>query len=380
MLRLTRRDRLRTSVPRLACAVALSGLDRLDRILEGRFGPGPDCLAPAASVVITRGSETIYARGFGGAGPDTSFDLASVTKAVVTAPLLMSLIDAGTVELDEPVSGWLPEWRYGAFAAVTLRMLLAHRSGLWEWRPVYLHADAGPESIKFVASTEPRYSPGSGHHYSDLGLMLAGEVVRRAGGGSLAELARERLFKPLGLETCGFNPPAGNPAGFAPGSEGDWYEERMVATGEPYPVPETGRRFERWRRHTLTGEVNDGNAHHAFGGESGHAGLFASARDLARLGEAIGAAQLSTAASLAEFMREPFDAGQGLVFRIGTLGGRPTLWHSGFTGTRWLCCPALNLVVVLLSNRLMRVGEPLPLDEVWAEVLAVLEVAVGAAR
>jgi CubicO group peptidase (beta-lactamase class C family) len=238
-----------------------------------------------------------------------------------------------------------------------------------------MHSSERERSIAFVTSTEPRYTPGASHHYSDLGLMLAGEVVRRAGEGSLAQLARERLFKPLGLETIGFNPPGSQRKQIAPSSRGDSYEERMVATGEPYPIPESGQTFDRWRRHTLVGEVNDCNAYHAFGGEAGHAGLFGSARELARLGDAVAGARLTSAATLQSFLDEPFDQGQGLVFRTGTLLGRRTFWHAGFTGTRWLCCPDLELVVVLLTNRLMRPVEPLPLDDVWDSVLAAVALA-----
>ena len=352
-----------------------NSLEGLDKVLEVCFGPSPSALAPTASVLITHRGGTLYGRGFGGASVETIYDLASVTKAAVTAPLLMSLVEAGTVQLDRPVAAWLPEWSHTPFAGVTMRMLLAHRSGLWEWRPVYLHSSERESSIAFVTSTEPRYAPGAGHHYSDLGLMLAGEVVQRAGQGSLAELARDRLFKPLGLESIGFNPPTSQRTRVAPGSRGDSYEERMVATGEPYPIPEMGWLFDRWRRHTLVGEVNDCNAHHAFGGEAGHAGLFGSARELARLGEALAGARLTSADTLQSFLDEPFDPGQGLVFRTGTLLGRRTFWHAGFTGTRWLCCPDLELVVVLLSNRLMRPGEPLPLDDVWGSLLAAVATA-----
>jgi serine-type D-Ala-D-Ala carboxypeptidase len=353
-------------------------LEGLDKTLRDCFGPSPTALAPTASVLITHRAVTLYERGFGGAGIETIYDLASITKVAVTAPLLMSLVEAGTVQLDRPVAAWLPEWNNTPFAAVTMRMLLAHRSGLWEWRPVYLHSSEKKGSIDFVASTEPRYEPGAGHHYSDLGLILAGEVVRRAGHGSLAELARDRLFKPLGLETIGFNPPDSLRKRIAPSSRGDAYEERMIATGEPYPIPELGQPYERWRRHTLVGEVNDGNAYHAFGGEAGHAGLFGSARELARLGEAVAGAQLTSAATLQSFLDEPFDPGQGLVFRTGTMLGRRTFWHAGFTGTRWLCCPDLELVVVLLTNRLMRPGDPRPLDDVWATVLAAVAAAFRA--
>ena len=159
--------------------VRAHSLASLDAALEGCFGSSPSALAPCASVLITHRAETLYERGFAGAGVDTIYDLASVTKAAVTAPLLMGLVEAGTVQLDQPVAAWLPEWNNTPFAAVTMRMLLAHRSGLWEWRPVYLHSSDMDRSIAFVASTQPRYEPGAGHHYSDLGLMLAGDELDR---------------------------------------------------------------------------------------------------------------------------------------------------------------------------------------------------------
>jgi len=102
---------------------------------------------------------------------------------------------------------------------------------------------------------------------------------------------------------------------FAPTSHGDAIERRMVQTGEPYLVPVDPGTFTGWREHALHGEVNDGNAHHAFAGVAGHAGLFSTARDLVAFGEALlDGGGMWSQTTVERFTREPFDPGQGLGF------------------------------------------------------------------
>ena len=346
---------------------------RLPAVVQTSFGDGAGSLAPAAVVLVARDGVIAYEGTAGGAGPDLIFDLASVTKAAATAPLLMRLVDAGTLGLDRRLVEVLPEWEGGALEGVTLRQLLTHRAGLWEWRPTYLHARDPEAAIAFVLGLEPRYPPGSLRAYSDLGLMVAGEVVRRATGRDLAGLAGEWLWGPLGLSRTAFRPPVEWRGAVAASSLGDWYERRMIETGRPHPVPERAADFNGWREHRLVGEANDGNAFHSFGGAAGHAGLFSSAFDLAQLGMALGGAQLSSRAVLDEFMREASDEGQGSVFRTREVAGRAALWHPGFTGTRWLVAPDLGLVIVLLSNRLNVEGEPQPVDSAWDQIVAMVE-------
>jgi CubicO group peptidase (beta-lactamase class C family) len=138
-------------------------------------------------------------------------------------------------------------------------------------------------------------------------------------------------------------------------------------------VPERGRHFANWRDHELVGEANDCNAFHAFGGAAGHAGLFATAHDLAVIGIALMHGELVSRSVLDLFATEVADVGQGVVFRTTLLAGKRALWHPGFTGTRWLICPDHDTVVVLLSNRLHVDGEPRPVDAAWEAVLAAVE-------
>jgi serine-type D-Ala-D-Ala carboxypeptidase len=297
--------------------------------------------------------------------PETIFDLGSITKVAVTTATVMSLVDRGLLDLDAPVCSWIEGFAGSEKERVTFRDLLSHRAGLWEWWPVYFRAREPSAAIDVVASLELRYPVGSGRHYSDLGFILLGEVVQRVTGEGLAEVARRLVHEPLGLRDTRFLPPPPLRPRIAATSLGDAYEREMVATGVPYPVGLDPDEFGGWRERTLVGEVNDGNAHHAFDGIAGHAGLFSTARDLGALGQALAGASIWRPATIELFTRECGDPGQGLGFwrREGGFG------HSGFPGTELLVVPGDGLVVVLLTNRLHAPGRARPLDPEWRELV-----------
>lgn len=361
--------------------------DFLDRLVSEPTG-GP----PGAVLLVTREGTIVVERAGGLAQlpeagrparpmrADMIFDIGSITKIVVTTAAVMSLVERGALDLNTPVSAWLDGFAEGAKQRVTLRHLLTHRAGLWEWWPVYFHARDRAAAIAFVCSLDLRYPVDSGRHYSDLGFMLLGEVVRRAAGNDLAETAGRLVLEPLQMrDTCFRAPPELRPR-IAATSRGDAHEREMVATGHPYPVVETPGGFDRWREHTLVGEVNDGNAHHAFAGIAGHAGLFSTARDLAKFGQTLATGgtydggRLWDGATVELFLREHGDAGQGLGFWTRRLEGiadrsPPAFGHSGFPGTQLLVAPEDRLVVVLLTNRLHAPGPARPLEAGWRELL-----------
>ncbi len=326
---------------------------------------------------------------------DAVFDLASVTKAAVTTPLLLAAADAGRLDLDAPARDWLP----GLDSAATVRDLLEHRGGLWEWWPVYAElaaaglaapgaAAGGAAALDVVCGLPARYPVGAGRRYSDLGFMLLGGIAAAVHGAPLEVAAARELFEPLGLRSAGYrrraahhdaaDPDAAAAVGSAPlvaTAHGDWYEQRMLATGEPYPVPlgpdATGA-FTGWRRYTLLGEVHDGNAWHAFGGVAGHAGLFGTAADLVGLGRALLDALAGDGPWSRDVVRRFVAPGrtpaQGLGFvrwpKYGAVG------HTGFTGARFAVLPAVERIVVLLTNRVHAVGAFPSLDPAWDAILA----------
>lgn len=280
-----------------------------------------------------------------GAPPGAAFDVASVTKVAVTTPSIMTLVDAGALALDAPVRRWYP----GVDPAVTVRHLLEHRGGLWEWWPLYVAGARGRDAaLACAASLPPRYPVGAGRYYSDLGFMLLGGIVEEVTGRPLAAPCRVTAGPPV------------------PTSRGDAYERRMVETGVPYPVTADAAAFPGWREHLLVGEINDGNAFHAFGGLAGHAGLFATAADLDRLGRVLLASLAGagpwSAPVVEEFFRPGRDPGQALGWRVDG----PLVWHGGFTGTRFGLLPAAGLVLVLLTNA---VGRPAAVNDAWNDLV-----------
>jgi serine-type D-Ala-D-Ala carboxypeptidase len=357
-------------------------VNALERMVAEPGGP------PGAVLLAMRGDRVVADRAVGLAQrrepgaeeramrPDTIFDLGSITKVAVTTALVMVLVERGVLDLDAPVSTWIDRFSGPGKDRVTPAHLLTHGAGLWEWWPTYFSASDADAAIEVVCSLELRYRVDSGRHYSDLGFMLLGEIVRRVTGEELDRAARRLIFEPLGMRDTGYRPAPELLGRIAATSRGDAYERRMVATGEPYPVGLDAGTFTRWRERTLVGEVNDGNAHHAFGGVAGHAGLFSTARDLAAFGRALasGGAPVWSRETVETFTRERSDPGQGLGFwthRLEAVTGRAVgFGHSGFPGTELLVAPEEDLVVVLLTNRLHAPGGSRPLEPAWRDVLA----------
>jgi len=287
---------------------------------------------------------------------DTVFDLASLTKPLVTTTLTLSLVAQGRLALDEPVGRHVPSWRRGVKARATIRHLLSHTSGLPAWRAFYRDLDSaqvatphGKERVTDAAACEALESePGAVSCYSDLGFILLGSIVEQAADQPLDRLATERIFAPLDLATMRYLPIG------APESR-EWVAHRRLAATEACP----------WRGRILRGEVHDDNAS-AMGGVAGHAGLFADAQDVRRL---VRRWQTARTQGTPEW---PADLTQAFLSRQVALGngGWALGWtvptepstsgrhfsprsfgHLGFTGTSVWVDPDQDLIVILLTNR-----------------------------
>lgn len=309
---------------------------------------------PGAALVIGRRDTILFAKGYGrltwAAGspvpnPDsTLWDLASITKVMATTTALMLLVERGRVDLDAPVQRYLPE--FGA-AGVAVRHLLTHTSGLRGTLPLYRDARDSAEALRMVFAEAPLAPPGTRMVYSDLNAILLGEIVRRAGwGGPLDAFATREIFVPLGLRQTVFRP-----------------SRSLVRRTAPTGV---------WRGRPVAGTVNDANAA-KLGGVAGHAGLFASASDVARfaqfmLGEGalLGGPRLLQAETVRVFTAVAVKARRGASARTlgweavptgedvssaGTLFGPRSYGHTGWTGTSLWIDPDRGLFVLLLTNR-----------------------------
>lgn len=262
-------------------------------------------------------------------------DLASVTKVAATTAMVMRLVADRRLDLSVRVSSVLPGFSGGGKDDVSLYQLLTHTAGLQPWWPLYLETSDRDDAIRRAQELPLATAPETAWQYSDLGLLLAGAVVEAVAGACLPDAYRTLIANPLQL-TSGYGPVAAQTA--VTSADSDVYEYGMIATGTPYRVPFTADRFAGWRDRPVRGEANDGNAAHALGGASGHAGLFSTVDDLLTLGAALRGGEFIPDRVLAEFSRpNRIHPEQAVGFRISTIEvGDETvtlLGHGGFTGT-----------------------------------------------
>ncbi|MGH9669496.1 MAG: serine hydrolase domain-containing protein [Terriglobales bacterium] len=306
---------------------------------------------PGASAAVAYHGKLVALAGFGrftyepetpAVSADTVFDLASLTKVVATTTMAMLLFERGVLELEAPAAGILPEFRHGEDcrrAQVTLRMLLAHSSGLPGYLRLYQSAE-GREAVLAAACSAPlEADPGTRAEYSDIGFIVLGEVLARLADEPLDRFCQREVFGPLGMSTTGFRPPA------------EWKE------GTPPTLDD--RVF---RRRVVQGEVHDENAF-AMGGVAGHAGLFGAARDLATFAHVMlgGGRPILRPETVAQFThRETSPPGTSRALgwdtptspsQSGKHFSPRSFGHLGYTGTSLWLDPERQLSVVLLTNR-----------------------------
>lgn len=335
---------------------------RLDALLAQAKADGVFSQARAA---IWWKGQRVYEGG--SASADAIFDLASVTKVMATTALLCRLSARGDVDVNAPVSSVLP----GAKVTASLADLAFHRSGLPAFVPFFAEvAREHPELftggsaalreqvrsavVDRVLAVGAPQKVGAAAVYSDLGFILLGEAVSALTRRPLDAAFVHEVAAPLGLAA------AYRRLSLAPSPDG------VVDTGgtrprEPAPGQETMWRCPTWP--SITGQVDDDNAW-VMDGVAGHAGLFGTANDVARFGQAVldgwvtapsgWAADLSTPGSTRTFgFDTPSSTGASCGPRFGRGGARGAIGHLGFTGTSlWLDLDR-QLVVALLTNRVV---------------------------
>lgn len=281
----------------------------------------------------------------------TPYDLASLTKPVV-ATAALRLVSSGRLSLDTRTDAIVTDVRGGVGGAATLEQLLTHTAGLASWGGLYLDVphDAGtPAARRWIlseASRRPAEGQPQGPVYSDLGYLIAGEVIARAAGERLDKVVAREVTDPLGITGEMFFP-----AALAP-------ERRAQVAREAAPTE-----WCEWRGRLIRGEVHDENAA-AFGGVAGNAGLFGTAHGVAVFGRAILDSYLGRADFLPkELLDRALSPREHTTMRMGwdtkspqdSSAGRrmsaSSFGHLGFTGTSLWCDPDRDIVIVLLTNR-----------------------------
>jgi CubicO group peptidase (beta-lactamase class C family) len=287
----------------------------------------------------------------------TLFDAASLTKILATAPSVLLLAEAGKLDLDAPVSRYFPECGGNGKDGMTVRHLLTHSSGLPAGLPAKPAWEGQAAAHALACGKAITDAPGTAFRYSDINYILLGQLVQRLSGMPLDEFAQQHIFTPLKMTRTGYLPLAKFPAsGIAP----THMSPRLESDKALHPELEHGA--------VLQGVVHDPTSRR-MGGVAGSAGVFTTARDLARYarmllgdGELDGVRILgrdsvrlmTTVQSPAgvEQLRgmgmdidSPFARPRGALFPVGSYG------HTGFTGCILWIDPASRTFYVLLSNR-----------------------------
>jgi len=284
---------------------------------------------------------------------DTLYDLASLTKPLVTAFLAVYLLEKKQWRLEDDVRRFFP-----AFSLpMTLEQLLTHSAGLSPWQPFYLYRPLA--DLAQIAALKITAAPGSRVLYSDVGYILLRHLLEKASGLEFKEMAAAVIFQPLGLRDTFFLVPDAKKKCCAPTEIGNKYERNMCR-GEH----EAAAACFSWRQGLLRGEVHDANSFYS-GGSAGNAGLFASARDLFVLSREFfpETTTLLKAESIRFFWqnRTPWSPlHRSLGFKLnsskpasgGSALSKHAIGHNGFTGTSLWLEPETQRQWIILSNRI----------------------------
>jgi CubicO group peptidase (beta-lactamase class C family) len=299
-----------------------------------------------------------YAAGAAEVTPGTLFDAASLTKVVATAPSVLLLAEEGKLDLDARLAEYFPECDNGGKQAITVRQLLTHTSGLPSGLPARPAWSGAAAAHALACSQTVTHPPGTFFRYSDINYVLLGQLVQRVSGMPLDQFAQQRIYTPLKMRDSGYLPLARyRAAGIAPTQK----SPALDADKAQHPDLAGGQ--------LLQGMVHDPTARR-MGGVAGSAGLFSTARDLARFarmllneGELDGVRVLSrdsvrlmttvqTPPGIAALrgmgmdIDSPYAARpRGTVFPVGSYG------HTGFTGCILWIDPYSKTFYVFLSNR-----------------------------
>ena len=348
--------------------------ERQDEAFSEAFDVLRDAIAkrafPAASIAVTSNGKLVALKAFGRFTyqPDSHqvtaasiFDLASVSKPVATTSMAMILYQRGLLDLEVPIASIVPAFAVAGLSdtdprrrEVTLHMLLAHSSGLPAYERLFLKVKTKAELLAAAFATPLTADPGTRVEYSDIGFIILGVALERIADETLDRFCQRELFGPLGMVHTAYNPPA--------------------AWRDSIPPTADDRSF---RNRIIQGEVQDENAS-VLGGVAGHAGLFATAEDLATFAHFLiqagrtssGPASLHSdilrheilrPETLALFTRRessPPGTSRALGWdtpsspsQSGKYFSAASFGHLGYTGTSLWIDPQRQLSITLLTNR-----------------------------
>ena len=319
---------------------------------------------PGAVVLVWKDGKTIYEKAFGNYTYDSSspkiktttiYDLASLTKVVATTTAAMICYDRKLFSLDDKVVKYIPEFGVNGKEYITIKNLLIHNSGLPAWKKFYGRDLKYDDVINEIYSSELEYKTGEKTVYSDLGIITLGKIIEKVSGKSLDVFCKDEIFIPLKMESTFYNPDDSLKKLCAP-TETDNY----------------------WRMKTLQGEVHDETSA-MLNGVAGHAGLFSTADDLAKLMSVLlnkgkvnqkvfiqqSTIELFTKRVSEESTRAiGWDTKSDSGSSAGKYFSKNSFGHTGYTGTSIWADPDRNLFVIFFTNRVYPTRENTKIQKV----------------
>src|SRR5580700_3396279 len=309
--------------------------------------------------------------------PTTLFDLASLTKVVATTTTAMLLYERGLLDLEAPVSAIVPEFTTAAAKdprrrEVTLRMLLAHSSGLPAHEKFFLKARTRDELLQATFTTPLAANPATRAEYSDIGFIILGIALERLADEPLDRFCQREIFAPLAMTNTTFNPPLEIRANIPPTADersqskeepcGSNTPVRQLPEAQPPQSESQQPPRSTLRQRLIQGEVQDENAS-TLGGVAAHAGLFSTAEDLAKFAHCMlnGGHPILRPETITLFTRRE-SAPAGTTRALGWDTPSPpsqsgkyfspqSFGHLGYTGTSLWIDPTRQLSITLLTNR-----------------------------
>ena len=325
-----------------------NNFSKVERIVNNAI---EDSAFPGAVVLVEKNDKIVFEKAFGhftydkNSSPmtlNTLFDLASLTKVISTTNCAMICIDRGLFKLDDRVAKYIPHFAANGKENITIRNLLLHNSGLPAYKRYYKMYDNSTDVLNDIYSTKLEYPTGIKTVYSDLGIITLGKIIEKVTGMTLDKFAQKEIFDPLGMKNTMYNPPDSLKKYCAP-TEYDNY----------------------WRHRQIQGEVHDETAS-MLGGVAGHAGLFSTAGDIAKVLQMLlqkgkyNGKQIIKPATVKLFTKRQseestralgWDTKSKTGSSAGDLFSDDSYGHTGFTGTSVWTDPERKLFVVFLTNR-----------------------------
>jgi CubicO group peptidase (beta-lactamase class C family) len=352
-------------------------MDRISQFLQERIDAND---FPSAVYLVAEKGEIVFQDALGHAVVepemieakiDTIYDLASLTKPLVTGLLIAKLAAEGEIDLSDLAYRYLPEFETEDKHVITLQRLLLHTSGLAAWKPFYFDAANRADILNFIADLPKDRAEDELVVYSDLNFTVLMFILERVFEKRIDEAAHAEIFVELGLKDTFFNPPAELKPRIAASEKGNEYERQTcIELGyiDPDGPEEAGT--PKLRNYPIWGEVHDGNAWF-MGGTAGHAGLFSTAQETFELAKQF---LPSTTTVLSpescdifntNFTRQMNQA-RSIAFQLaetpestaGSLMPPESFGHLGFTGTSLWIDPVNERIFILLTNRTH--AHPLP--------------------